>query len=115
MLRGLDFDIAPAAACPRRLRQNLKLSLPAPPEQPPSLTAAACRDQHRGEALPAQPVKKSGPLLRMAEIVKTQLKGPGRFEPETQLGDHLARRTRGDYSTNLILSERPFQEVPLAK
>src|SRR6266403_5923025 len=115
MLRGLYFDFAPAAACPHCLRQNLKLSLSTAPELSPSLTAAACRDQHRGEPLPAQPVKKSGPLLRMAEIVKTQLKRPGRFEPETQLGDHLARRTRGDHSANPIVSERPFQEVPLAK
>src|SRR5882672_8405613 len=71
--------------------------------------------EHRRGPLPAQPVEKSSPLLCMAKIVKTQFKRPGRFEPETQLGDHLARRTRGDYSANLILSERPFQEVPLAK
>jgi hypothetical protein len=38
----------------------------------------------------------------------------GRFEPETQLGDHFARRTRGDHPTNPILSERPLQAVPLA-
>src|SRR3979490_262704 len=110
MFRGLYFDIATAEAFPRRLRQNLKLPLTAPPEQPPSLSAAACRDQHRREPLSLQPGEKSGPLLCMAEIVKTQLKRPGRFEPETQLGDHLARRTRGDYSANPIPSERPFQE-----
>src|SRR6266446_2502977 len=115
MLRGFYFDIAQMAACPHRLSQNLKLSLSTAPEQSPSLTAAACRDQHRREPLPAQPVEKSGPLRCMAEIVKTQLKRMGRFEPETQLGDHLARRTRGDHSANPILSERPFQEVPLAK
>src|SRR5260370_41829618 len=115
MLRGLYSYIAPAPACPRRLCHNLNLSLSAPPEQPPSLAAAACRDQHSREPPPAQPVEKSGPLLCMAEIVKTQLKRMSRFEPETQLGDHLARRTRGDYSANLILSERPFQGVPLAK
>src|SRR6267378_1303785 len=115
MLRGLYFDIAPAAACPRRLCQNLKLSLSAPPEQPPSLAAAACRDEHHKEPLPVQPGEKSGPLLCIAKIVKTQLKRMGRFEPETQLGDHLARRTRGDHSANPIPSKRPFQEVPLAK
>ena len=115
MLRGLYFDIAPAAACPHCLRQNLKLSLSTAPEQSPSLTAAACRDEHRRGPLPAQPVEKSSPLLCMAKIVKTQLKRMGRFEPETQLGDHLARRTRGDHSANPIPSKRPFQEVPLAK
>jgi hypothetical protein len=47
MFHDLNFDIAPAAARPRRLRQNLKLGLATPSKQTATPAAAARCDQRR--------------------------------------------------------------------
>jgi hypothetical protein len=53
VLRGFNFDIAPAASRPYRLHQNFKLRLAAALKSAPSLTAAASCDQHRVRPLVA--------------------------------------------------------------
>ncbi len=92
------------AACPHRLRQNLKLRLPAAPEQPSSLTAAACGDQHRREPLAAQPVEKSSPLLRSAGDSQDAAQAFGSILAQ----DAAGRSSRAPYSRRSPRKSRSF-------
>jgi hypothetical protein len=112
VLRGLNFHIAPAATSARRLRQDLDLSFPAALKQAASLPAPAGGDQNSAGGHAAQPAQEGRPLPRVAEIVETQFKSPGRLQAQTHLRLHFVRCSSSDHTANAIFTKRTVQAAP---
>src|SRR5579863_1169987 len=105
-LRRFNLHIAPPAARPYGLSQDLELRLGAPSKQPSALSTAARGDQDGSRGVTAQPAKERAPLLRPAQIVQPQLQRPRSGQGQTDLCLHPSRRLGGNHPANSVCPEQ---------